>query len=67
MYAYIVYYSGRGDNNLFKWTKTTRIMKKRNPIEKSETIFETEHRLKREAKELAKKHKDVKPIKYLLK
>lgn len=42
-------------------------MKKRNPIEKSETIFETEHRLKREAKELAKKHKDVKPIKYLLK
>lgn len=42
-------------------------MKKRNPLEKSETIFETEHRLKQEAKQLAKNHKDVKPIKYLLK
>ena len=62
-----MYYSGRGNNNLFKWTKTTRIMKKRNPLEKSETIFETEHRLKREAKELAKKHKDQPVTKYLLK
>ena len=42
-------------------------MKKRNPLEKSETIFETEHRLKREAKELAKKHKDKPVTKYLLK
>jgi hypothetical protein len=33
----------------------------------SETIFETEARLKAEAAELAKNHKDVKPIKYLLK
>jgi len=42
-------------------------MKRTKPIEKSETIFEMEHRLKQEAKELAKKHRDVKPIKYLLK
>jgi len=41
-------------------------MKKRNPINKSETIFETEARLKIEARELSKNHKDVKPIKYLL-
>lgn len=32
-----------------------------------ETIFEMEHRLRIEAKELAKKHVDVKPIKYILK
>lgn len=32
-----------------------------------ETIFEMEHRLKQEAKELVKKHVDDKPIKYLLK
>ena len=32
-----------------------------------ETIFEIEKRQKKEAKELANKHKDVKPIKYLLK
>ena len=37
------------------------------PTNKSETIFETDHRLRQEAKELARKHKDVKPIKYLLK
>lgn len=32
-----------------------------------ETIFEMEARLKIEAKEIAKKHVDVKPIRYLLK
>ena len=32
-----------------------------------ETIFEMEHRLRQEAKELAKKHVDVKPVKYLTK
>jgi hypothetical protein len=32
-----------------------------------ESIFEQEKRLKKEAKELAKKHKDTKPIKYDLK
>ena len=42
-------------------------MKKRNPLEKSETIFETEHRLKEEAKQLAEKFKNIKPTKYLLK
>ena len=39
----------------------------KNPVIKQETIFEMEHRLKIEAKELAKKHVDVKPIKYILK
>lgn len=34
---------------------------------KHETIFEMEYRLKKEAKEIAKNHADVKPIKYLLK
>lgn len=42
-------------------------MSKRKQIEKQETIFEQEKRLKREAKELAAKHKDLKPIKYDLK
>lgn len=37
------------------------------PIDKNETIWEQEKRLKEEAKELAEKHKDVKPIKYDLK
>jgi hypothetical protein len=32
-----------------------------------ETIFEMEKRQKKKAKELAKQHKDTKPIKYLLK
>jgi len=42
-----------------------KIMKK---IEKRhENIFEQEKRLKKEAKELAEKHKDLKPIKYDLK
>ena len=36
-------------------------------VNKNETIFEMEHRLIQEAKELAKKHVDVKPIKYLTK
>ena len=39
----------------------------KNPAGKQETIFETEHRLRIEAKELAKKHVDVKPVKYILK
>jgi hypothetical protein len=42
-------------------------MKKRNAPEKSETIFETEHRLKIEAKELAELHKNKKPTKFDLK
>ena len=37
------------------------------PVSEHETIFEMEHRLKIEAKELAKKHVDVKPVKYILK
>jgi len=37
------------------------------PVSKQETIFEMEHRLKIEAKELVKKHVDVKPVKYILK
>ena len=36
-------------------------------VSKQETIFEIEHRLRQEAKELAKKHVDVKPVKYILK
>lgn len=32
-----------------------------------ETIFEIEARLRKEAKNIAKKHIDVKPIRYLLK
>lgn len=42
-------------------------MKKRNAPEKTETIFETEHRLKEKAKELALKNKDKKVVKYDLK
>ena len=42
-------------------------MKKHNPKDKQETIQEYEYRLKAEARELAKKHVDVKPIKYILK
>ena len=37
------------------------------PVSKQETIFEMEHRLRIEAKELAKKHVDIKPVKYILK
>lgn len=37
------------------------------PIEKAESIFDQEHRLRKEAKELALNHKDIKPIKYILK
>ena len=37
------------------------------PVRNQETIFEMEHRLKIEAKEFAKKHVDIKPIKYILK
>lgn len=42
-------------------------MKKRKRTDKQESIFDQEKRLKKEAKELAEKHKDVKPIKYDLK
>lgn len=42
-------------------------MNKRKKSAKRETIFEQEKRLREEAKELAEKHKDVKPIKYDLK
>lgn len=41
--------------------------KSRKPTAKKESIFETELRLKQEAKELAKNYRDIKPIKYLLK
>ena len=37
------------------------------PVSKQKTIFEMEHSLRQEAKELAKKHVDVKPVKYILK
>ena len=37
------------------------------PVSKQETISEMEYRLRQEAKELAKKHVDVKPVKYLIK
>lgn len=42
-------------------------MNKRKKSAKRETIFEQEKRLREEAKELVKEHKDVKPIKYDLK
>ena len=42
-------------------------MNKRKKSAKRETIFEQEKRLREEAKKLAEKHKDVKPIKYDLK
>lgn len=35
--------------------------------DKRETIFEMEHRLKQEAKDISKNHVDVKPIIYKLK
>jgi hypothetical protein len=41
--------------------------KKTKPAEKSETIFETENRLRQEAIEIAKTFVHTKPIKYLLK
>lgn len=44
------------------------IKKKRpKPIEKSESIFETEKRLREEAKTIARNFTHTKPIKYLLK
>lgn len=42
-------------------------MKKRNPTNKQETISEMEHRLKRQAKELAEQNKNIKITKYDLK
>ena len=44
----------------------TKTMRKR-PIDKSETIWETDARLKKEAKEISKNFIHTKPIKYLLK
>lgn len=41
--------------------------KQNKTIDKYESIWEQDKRLKKEAKELAEKHKDVKPIKYDLK
>ena len=41
--------------------------KRKRPADKSESIFDEDKRLRKEAIELAKNHKDVKPIKYLLK
>ena len=40
---------------------------KKKPVDRTSSIWESEHRLRQEAKELAKKHIDTKPIKYLLK
>ena len=40
---------------------------KKNSLNKKETLKEIEKRLRLEAIESAKNHKDVKPIKYLLK
>ncbi len=37
------------------------------PLEKRETLAETEYRLRQEAREIAKQFKHTKPIKYLLK
>ena len=44
----------------------TKTMRKR-PIDKSESIWETEARLKREAIDISKSFVHKKPIKYLLK
>jgi hypothetical protein len=44
-------------------TKTIR----NRPLDKSETIFEYEARLKQEAKAISKSFIDKKPIKYLIK
>lgn len=41
--------------------------KHRKAVEKSESIFDFEARLRQEAKEIAKKFVHTKPIKYLLK
>lgn len=40
---------------------------KKKPIDKLESIWQSEYRLRQEAKELARQHIDVKPIKYLIK
>jgi hypothetical protein len=37
------------------------------PLEKRETIVETEYRLKQEAREISKKFIHTKPVKYLIK
>lgn len=44
-------------------TKTIR----NRPLDKSETIWETEARLKKEAKEIAKNFVHTKPVKFLIK
>jgi hypothetical protein len=45
----------------------TKLLMTKKIKNKPETIFEQEYRLKQEAKILAEKHKDKKPVKYLLK
>jgi len=40
---------------------------RKRPLEKSETISEENYRLRKQAFELAQKHKDIKVDKYLLK
>ncbi|SMO42386.1 hypothetical protein SAMN06265349_101707 [Flavobacterium resistens] len=42
-------------------------IKKRRPVSKTETIFETDTRLRKEAVAIAQNFVHVKPIKYLLK
>lgn len=42
-------------------------IKDKKPVLKTETIFETEHRLRYEAIQIAKTFVHTKPIKYLLK
>jgi hypothetical protein len=40
---------------------------RKKPLDKSETIWETEHRLKAEAIEISKTFVHEKPVKYLIK
>lgn len=42
-------------------------VKKRRPVSKTETIFETDARLRKEARIIARNFIHVKPTKYLLK
>lgn len=42
-------------------------LKKRRPVLKTETIFETDARLKQEARNISKSFVHVKPVKFLIK
>lgn len=42
-------------------------LNERKPLNKQESFFEENYRLKQEAKQLAEKFKNIKPTKYLLK